>query len=99
MTELGQYIKHSETTNLNYRVNDNNMGINQIILPVHESVPEIYSIRNIHMIIAMGRIIMQLDDQGELIYSPGHVIDIPGRTRMRIKNLSSEKTAILVMKL
>jgi len=99
MTDQNHYSSLSKKMNIAYTVNENSMGNNEIILHEQESLPEIYSIKKIYLIIAMGRIVMQLDDQGEKIYSPGSVIDVPSRTKMKIMNLSSDKTAILVMKL
>jgi uncharacterized protein YaiE (UPF0345 family) len=84
---------------LAYWVNENNMSSNQIFLHAQESLPEIYSTKKICMTIVMGRIAMQLDDQGEKVYSPGIVIDVPEKTKMKIKNMSSYKTAILGMRL
>ena len=91
--------RNEKQMSLAYWANINNIASSQIILQAQESLPEIYSIKKICMIIVVGRMIMQLDDQSERIYMPGNVIDIPSRTKMKISNISSDKTAILVMKL
>ncbi|MDW7658394.1 MAG: hypothetical protein SCM11_14595 [Bacillota bacterium] len=77
---------------------NDNIYNSQIILHAQESLSEIYAVKKIYINIIMGRIILQIDDQDEKNYSPSDVIEIPGRTRMKIKNRSSYKSAILVMK-
>lgn len=73
------------------------MDANQIVLHAQEWLPEFSVIKRINMTNVMGKITIQLDDQEEIIYLPGDVIDVPGRTKMKIRNVSST-TAILVMK-
>ncbi|MDW7657907.1 MAG: hypothetical protein SCM11_12125 [Bacillota bacterium] len=91
--------RNEKQMSLAYWSNVNNIASSQIYLHAQESLPDIYSIKNINMTIVLGRIIMQLGDQGEKFYSPGSIIDVPSRTKMKIKNMSSYKEAILVMKL
>ena len=92
------YSNRSEKISLAHWVNENSNN-NNLFIQLHEqeSLPEIYSIKKMFIIIAMGRIVMQLEDHGERTYSPGNVIAVPGRTRMKIRNFSSFKTAMLVM--
>ena len=90
--------RYERQKNLAYWADINNIDNNQIILHAQESFPEIYACKNILINIVKGRIIMQIDDQEERVYSPNDVIDVPSRTRMKIKNRSVYKSAILVMK-
>jgi hypothetical protein len=72
---------------------------NQIVLHELESVSDIYPVQEIYLTIVSGKIVLQLNDQEESVYTAGNIVDIPGRTRMIIKNLSSENMAILAMRL
>ena len=92
------YSKRSEKISLAHWVNENSKD-NSLFIQINEqeSFPEIYSIKKMYIIIAMGRIVLQLDDHTEKVYLPGNVISVPGRTRMKIKNLSTFKTAMIVM--
>ena len=89
------HLSNIEST---YWVSENDIGSIPIILHKQESLPDIYSTKNFFIVIDMGRILIQLDDQEDRIYSPGNIIDVPSRTKIKIKNLS-DKTAILVIKL
>jgi hypothetical protein len=91
--------QHSEMMNLTYWVNEKIIANNQLNLHESESIADIYSIKNIFMTIVSGRIALQLNDQEEQVYATGNVVEIPSRTKMNLKNLSSDKMAILVMKL
>ena len=90
--------RYEKQKKLAYWANINNIDNNQIILHAQESFPEIYTYKNICINIVKGQIVMQIDDQEERIYCPCDVIDISSRTRMKIKNRSLYKSAILVMK-
>jgi len=94
------YFTRSETISFAHWVNENSNN-NNLFIQLHEqeSLPEIYSIKKMCIIIAMGKIIMQLGEHEEKVYSPGNVINVPGRTRMKIKNFSTFKTAMIVMEL
>ncbi|MDW7655973.1 MAG: hypothetical protein SCM11_02235 [Bacillota bacterium] len=91
--------RYKKQINLAYWANVNNIEDNsQIVLHAQEALPEIYTIKKIHITIVIGRIVMQIGDQEERVYSPCDVIDVPIRTMMKIKNRSSYKSATIIMK-
>jgi hypothetical protein len=99
MTVQEYYSQHSEKMNLAYWVNENDQDSNHIILHASELVPDIYSIKKIFLTIVLGSIVLQLDDHEERTHLAGNVIAIPNRAKMKIRNLSSDQVAILVLNL
>jgi quercetin dioxygenase-like cupin family protein len=79
-------------------IEDDNVGINHIILPKGEKIPEHYSNSNVYMIIISGTIALRLGDQQEHVYEKGSIITIPFETKMNGRNKDDELLEFFVVK-
>ena len=77
---------------------DEHAGINHMILPQSESLPEHFSNSNVYMIVIRGVVTLQLNDQTKATYPAGKIITIPFRTKMNVRNESEEDLEIFVVK-
>ncbi len=74
------------------------IGINHIILPPGDRLPEHYSNAPVYMVVARGRISLQLDEQERHDYDAGNIITIPHKTKMNVTNESDLVTELFVLK-
>lgn len=77
---------------------DDHAGINHMILPKGDSLPEHYTNSNVYMIIIRGSITLQLGDQEEHVYPCGSVINIPYKIKMNALNRHDELLEFFVVK-
>lgn len=67
-------------------IDDENLLINHMILPMNESLPEHYSNSNVYMVIVRGTMSLRLDEQAICRYSRGDIVNIPYNTKMNVVN-------------
>jgi len=77
---------------------DDNVNINHMILPEGESLPEHYSNSNVYMIVAKGKVSLELDSQKRHDYPAGSILNIPYNTKMNVKNNQSSLLELFVVK-
>lgn len=79
-------------------IDDDNIGLNHMVLPKGEALPEHYSNSNVYMIIVQGTMTIKLDDQEPHQYSIGEIINIPYHTKMNVYNTQDPILEFLVFK-
>ena len=77
---------------------DDNVGINHMILPQGESLPIHDSNSNVYMTIVRGSITLKLNEQEPHTYEKGNIVVIPFRTRMHVYNENEPVAEIFVIK-
>lgn len=65
-------------------IEDDNLGINHMILKKTEALPEHYSNSNVYMTVVRGEVTLRLDDQEPHAYPSGSIILIPYKTKMNV---------------
>ncbi len=79
-------------------IDDENLVINHMILPMNESLPEHYSNANVYMIIARGTMSLKLNEQEPHRYAHGEIINIPYNTKMNVANADENILEFFVVK-
>lgn len=77
---------------------DDNVGINHMVLPKGAALPEHYSNSHVYMVVVRGRVTLQLDEQEEHHYPAGTIINIPYRTKMNVFNQDDDILELFVVK-
>lgn len=79
-------------------IEDDNVGINHMVLGKSDALPEHYSNSNVYMIIVRGQVSLKLNEQEEHIYPSGSIINIPFKTKMNVYNQFDEILEFFVVK-
>jgi quercetin dioxygenase-like cupin family protein len=79
-------------------IEDEHAGINHIILPKGDALPEHYTNSNTYMLVINGTVTLQLADQEEQSYPYGSIITIPYNVKMNVSNKHDELLEIFVIK-
>lgn len=79
-------------------IEDDNVGINHMILPKFGALPEHYSNSHVYMLIIRGTISLQLGEQETHTYPSGSIINIPYQTKMNVSNQDDELLEFFVIK-
>ena len=77
---------------------DENIGINHMVLPKGDALPEHYSNSHVYMIVIRGNITLGLDDQEAHEYPQGSIINIPYNTKMNVSNQYDDILEFFVVK-
>ena len=77
---------------------DDNVGINHMVLPKGAALPEHYSNSNVYMLVTRGQVTLKLDEQDEHYYPAGSIINIPYKTKMNVFNQNEEIVELFVIK-
>jgi len=79
-------------------IEDDNVGINHIVLSKDDALPEHYSNSNVYMIVARGTVTLQLNEQEPHSYPSGNIVTIPFKTKMNVKNIGDETLEFFIVK-
>lgn len=79
-------------------IEDDNVGINHMVLTKGDALPEHYSNSNVYMIVARGIVTLALDDQKPASYPRGSILEIPFKTKMNVYNTAEEILELFVIK-
>jgi quercetin dioxygenase-like cupin family protein len=79
-------------------IDDDPVLINHMILPKGEGLPEHYSNSNVYMIIVRGAMTLKLNEQEPHLYTSGHIINIPYKTKMNVSNHDDPALEFFVVK-
>lgn len=94
-----QYAFSKSTQKLIEKIlEDDHAGINHIILPKGDALPEHYTNSNVYMIIISGTMTLRLTGQEEHNYPGGSIITIPFHTKMNVANRHDELLEFFVVK-
>lgn len=77
---------------------DDNVGINHIVLSKGDALPEHYSNSHVYLIVARGAITLQLNEQEAHSYASGNIVTIPFKTKMNVSNTSDEILEFFIVK-
>lgn len=77
---------------------DDALHVNHIVLPTGESFPEHHANATVYMIVARGRLSIDLGDQGTHEYGGGDVLKIPHGTKMKGCNKHGETLELWIVK-
>ncbi len=98
MIEKLYVFNHSETKLIERVLEDDNVGINHMVLLQGEALPEHYSNSHVYMIVVRGTVSLQLDDQERHDYPAGSIVNIPFKTKMNVSNQNSTTLEFFVVK-
>lgn len=79
-------------------IEDENVAINHVVLSGGDSFPTHLSNSNVYMIILRGSISLSLNDQEEIQYTKGDIINIPIHTEMTISNKTTDLLEMFIVK-
>ncbi|MDD2371273.1 MAG: cupin domain-containing protein [Firmicutes bacterium] len=79
-------------------IDDDNVGVNHMVLPKGDALPEHFSNSHLYMIILKGNMTIKLDDQEPHQYNVGDIINIPFHTKMNVYNTHDPILEFLVFK-
>lgn len=77
---------------------DDQVGINHMILPKGERLPEHRANATVYMVVARGEVSLQLEDQEAHVYPAGSILVIPFHTQMNVLQHGSDTTELFVLK-
>lgn len=79
-------------------VDDNNVAINHMILNKGEALPTHNANSNVYMIVVRGTVTLHLEENPDVSYSAGNIVNIPYDTKMDVKNTHDEQLEFFVVK-
>lgn len=77
---------------------DDNVGINHMVLPKGDALPEHYSNSHVYMVVTRGTVTLRLDRQENHDYPKGSIINIPYKTKMNVFNQYDDIVELFVIK-
>ncbi|HOJ11619.1 MAG TPA: cupin domain-containing protein [Clostridiales bacterium] len=92
-----KFIK-TDTKLIERVLEDDNAGINHMVLPKGDALPEHFSNSHVYMIVVRGNITLRLDEQETHEYPAGSIINIPYNTKMNVSNQHDEVLEFFVVK-
>jgi quercetin dioxygenase-like cupin family protein len=98
MIEKEYFYTISDEKIIEKLIEDDHVGINHIILPKDQSIPEHYSNSNVYLVIIRGILSLQLGEEKENEYSEGSILAIPYQTKMNGRNHYEESVEFFVVK-
>lgn len=99
MIEQVYHFTAAEDKVLERVIQDETLHMNHMVLPKGESFPEHAANAAVYMIVARGRLSIDLNDQGTHEYGRGAVLKIPQGTKMKGINRQDEALELIVVKL
>ena len=79
-------------------IEDDNVGINHMVLRKGEALPEHFSNSNVYMTVVRGTVSLKLGEQEEHGYSAGSIVNIPYNIKMNVSNKNDEVLEFFVVK-
>ena len=79
-------------------IEDDNVGINHMVLARDEVLPEHYSNSNVYMIVVRGTVTLGLNEQSPTSYPKGSILEIPFKTKMNVGNADDGILELFVIK-
>jgi quercetin dioxygenase-like cupin family protein len=77
---------------------DENLQYIHMVFGKDEGLPVHVSNSNVYMTIVRGILTIGLDDHGDHEYAAGHVLKIPVKTQMNVRNLHNTVLELIVVK-
>lgn len=79
-------------------IEDEHVGINHMVLPQGEALPEHYSNSHVYMLVVRGMISLQLGEEKARTYPSGSIINIPYKTKMNVFSQNDQLLEFFVIK-
>jgi len=79
-------------------IEDDNVGINHMVLTTGDALPIHNANSNVYMIVARGAVSLELDDQEKNTYEHGSILLIPYKTKMHVFNEGTDPVELFVVK-
>ncbi|MGI6554554.1 MAG: cupin domain-containing protein [Bacillota bacterium] len=98
MLEKQFNFTHTDSKIIERIIEDENVGINHMVLGKSDALPEHYSNSNVYMIVVRGQVSLRLNEQEEHTYPSGSIINIPFKTKMNVSNQSEDILEFFVVK-
>lgn len=97
LEKLFSYTK-SDAKTIERIVDDENVGINHMVLNNGEALPVHDANSHVYMIVARGTLSITLADQETHVYESGSILNIPYGTRMYARNEAGPVLELFVVK-
>lgn len=91
-------FKMSDSKLIERVLEDDNVGINHIVLAKGDALPEHYSNSHVYMVVVRGIISLNLNDEDAGNYQSGSIINIPYKTKMNVSNQNDDVLEFFVVK-
>ena len=91
-------LSTSDEKSIGKIIDDDHVGINHMVLPKGDSLPQHYSNSNVYMIIIRGTMTLKLDEQEPHKYTARQIISIPNHAKMNVNNLDDDILEFFVVK-
>lgn len=98
MVEKQYKYTQSEVKVIERVIEDDNVGINHMVLKKSEALPEHFSNSNVYMIVVRGIVSLTLDDQQKSTYPAGSIVTVPFKTKMNVCNDDEQTLEFFVVK-
>lgn len=98
MIEKHYVFTPSERKLIERVLEDDNVGINHMVLLQGEALPEHHSNSHVYMIVCRGTVSLQLGEQERHSYPAGNIVNIPFKTKMNVSNQHPDALELFVIK-
>lgn len=98
MLEESFLFAQAETKQIQRVMEDDNVGINHIVLEAGDALPEHHSNSHVYLIVVRGTVSLQLDEQEPHAYAQGAIVHIPYQTKMNVSNSHQEVLEFFIVK-
>lgn len=98
MVEKQIKFTQSEDKVVEHIIEDDNVGINHMILRKSEALPEHYANSHVYMIVVRGSVTLRLNDEPANSHPSGSMLTIPFKTKMNVSNEHEETLEFFVVK-
>lgn len=98
MIELIHTFSNQDNQAIERVLEDDQLGINHMVLPKGGRLPEHRANSNVYMIVARGEVSLQLEEQEAHIYPAGSLLVIPHRTLMNVLQHGEAVLELFVVK-
>lgn len=92
------FFAQAESKQIERVMEDDNVGINHIVLGVGDALPEHHSNSHVYLIVIRGTVSLQLDEQESHEYARGAIVHIPYQTKMNVSNNHREVLEFFIVK-
>lgn len=98
MLEKSFLFTQTETKQIERVMEDDNVGINHIVLGEGDALPEHYSNSNVYIIVIRGTVSLRLNEQEPHAYAQGTIVHIPYQAKMNVSNSHAEMLEFFIVK-
>lgn len=97
MIKTSHRFEQTDQKTIERIIDNEHLGLNHMVLPPGEALPEHFANSNVYMIVVRGKLTVVVDRE-EHVYPAGSVVEIEYRTKMQPLNRDSEVLEFFVVK-